>query len=272
MGKNPSRMVYKRKWRQTDKKRKHHNAFISEYVKVKFGNLYNEANCFFNALTAIHPEKLDLKKTNEFQQWKKSIINTENSEACIITQTLRTDVSYEENHHDDSHETEKDGSDESEKDDSDESEKDDSDESEKDDSDESEKDDSDESEKDDSDEKETGNNQENHHDNMLLEIPLERYLPRSTQHETAQVPNNSSSETEPPFSNDYDFEPFSDERFQQIVAELRDDPELQNLFYPPAENPSDEEDEGVELRTPEEELEVDIEPFDYWLEVELSDW
>ena len=170
MGKNPSRMVYKRKWRQTDKKRKHHNAFISEYVKVKFGNLYNEANCFFNALTAIHPEKLDLKKTNEFQQWKKSIINTENSEACIITQTLRTDVSYEENHHDDddSHETEKDGSDESEKDDSDESEKDDSDESEK--------DDSDESEKDDSDEKETGNNQENHHDNMLLEIPLERYL------------------------------------------------------------------------------------------------
>ena len=52
------------------------------------------------------------------------------------------------------------------------------------------------------------------------------------------------------------------------MAELRDDPELRNIFGEQEE----EEDEGVELRTLEEELEVDIQPFDYRLEVELSDW
>ena len=98
-----------------------------------------------------------------------------------------------------------------------------------------------------------------YHDNMLLQIPLEKYLPPDHQDKNTQTPV-----TEP----DYDYKVFSDERFQQIVAELRDDPELRNIFGEQEE----EEDEGVELRTLEEELEVDIQPFDYRLEVELSDW
>ena len=295
MGKTTGKYEYKKRWRVIEKKRKHHNSFVTEYVKVKFGNVYNEANCFFNALTSIHPEKLDVKKTKEFKEWKKSIMNTENPEVSLIVQTLRTDVSYgennqeteqnytvnnQENHHDDSDEseTEMDNNEENHHDDSDESEKEtdnNSDESEKEtdnNSDESEKEtdnNSDESET------ETDNNEENYHDDMLLEIPLERYLPQPTQHKTTQTANNNRPETEteaPSNNNDYDFEPFTDERLQQIVAELRNDPELQNLFYEPAENLSDQDDEGVELRTLEEELEVDIEPFDYRLEVELSDW
>ena len=236
-------------------KRKHHNSFVTEYVKVKFGNLYNEANCFFKALTAIHPEKLDVKKTKEFKEWKKSIMNAENPEACIIVQTLSTDVSYgennqeteqnyadnnQENHHDDSNERETDNNEENHSNDSSETETDSC-----------------------SDESETDNNEENYHDNMLLEIPLERYLPQPIQHKTTQTVNNNRPETEAPSTNnnnnDYDFEPFTDERLQEIVAELRNDPELQNFFYEPVENHSDQEDEGVELRTLEEELEVDIE-------------
>ena len=57
---------------------------------------------------------------------------------------------------------------------------------------------------------------------------------------------------------------------QEIVEELRNDPELRNLFNPP-ENPA-EDDEGVDLLDLEEEIELDFEPFDYRLEVELGDW
>ena len=82
-----------------------------------------------------------------------------------------------------------------------------------------------------------------YHDNMLLDIPLESYLPQ---------PTVNSSETAPPSnnSNDYDYEVFSDERLQEIVAELRNDPELRNIFDEP-EN-VEEEDEGVELPSLEE--------------------
>ena len=168
MEKTNKKYEYKKRWRVIEKKRKHHNSFVTEYVKVKFGNLYNEANCFFKALTAIHPEKLDVKKTKEFKEWKKSIMNAENPEACIIVQTLSTDVSCgennqeteqnytdnnQENHHYDSDERETDNDEENHYNDSSETETDRT-----------------------SDESETDNNEENYRDNMLLEIPLERFF------------------------------------------------------------------------------------------------
>ena len=102
---------------------------------------------------------------------------------------------------------------------------------------------------------------------------LESYLPAVKQDKNTQTSDN---DTERPNSfeipvNNYDIEVFSDERLREIMAELRDDPELRNIFGEP-ENLSDQEDEGVEVRTIAEELEVDIEPFDYRLEVELSNW
>ena len=100
MGKSPrktkERMAYKRRWRETDRLRKRHNRFIVEYIKIKYGNIYNEANGFFIGLNNMYKDKLDLRGTKEFKQWQKSVTDSDNPEALIITQTLRTDVTYDQ--------------------------------------------------------------------------------------------------------------------------------------------------------------------------------
>ena len=241
MGKNSSRMVYKRKWRQIEKKRKWFNSFITEYTRLKFGNVYNEAACFYNALQQLYPDKKVIK-TKEFISWKKALAeNANNPESNIIVQTLYTSTSYEEKAVESDDESENSGEKAVESDDETENS----------------------GEKAVESDTETENSGEEsvespYHDNMLLEIPLGNYFP---------TVNNP--ETPPPPSNDYDYEVFSDERLQEIVSELRNDPELRNIFDQP-ENV--EEDEGVELPTLEEEVQLDFEPFDYRLEVELADW
>ena len=266
MGKTPAQKVYSVKWRQIERRRKRCNAFITEYTRLKFGNVYNEAICFYNSLDAIHPHKLDLRRTKEFKRWKEALINAENPESSLIVQTLHTSVSYggkrgkqnnTETTNNESYnnyeETAESGNNSEKAAESD-----------------TESDNNSESDTVEEEEEgfETTNNSENQSDycdNMLLQIPLEKYLPPVHQDKNTQT---TVSETEP----DYDYEVFSDERFQQIVDELRNDPELRNIFAEPENLLDQEEDEGVELRTLEEELEVDIEPFDYRLEVELSNW
>ena len=45
-------------------------SFISEYIEIKYPDIYNEAlNCFY-PLNATYPTKADLRKTNEFRTWK----------------------------------------------------------------------------------------------------------------------------------------------------------------------------------------------------------
>ena len=41
-----------------------------EYVKTKYPKIYDEAVEFYNNLRKNYPEKHDLRKTNEFKQWK----------------------------------------------------------------------------------------------------------------------------------------------------------------------------------------------------------
>ena len=261
-------MAYKRKWRQIEKRRKRCNAFISEYTRLKFGNVYNEAVSFYNALVQLYPDKVDVKKTKEFRSWKEALSqNTENPESNIIVQTLYTSVAYGENDTESqNNDTESQNNDTESQNNDTESQNNDT-ESQNNDT-ESQNNDT-ESENNDTESENNDTESENNHtespyrDNMLLEIPLESYLPPDCQDKNTQTPV-----AEP------DFEVFSDERLQEIVAELRADPELMNIFDPQEqeEEEEDEEDEGVELKTLEEELEVDIEPFDYRLEVELSDW
>ena len=225
----------------------------------------------------MYPDKTDVKKTKEFISWREAITNTENSESNIIVQHLYTDVSYggkrpKATNNGEKPDTESDTeSDNGEKatnnesdTESDNGEKATNNESDTE-SDNGEKSTNNESDTESDTEEGTSNtfqNQSPYRDNMLLEIPLENYLPQ---------PTVNSSETGAPSnnSNDYDYEFFSDERLQEIVAELRNDPELRNIFDEPQ---NVEEDEGIELRTLEEEVQLDFEPFDYRLEVELSDW
>ena len=202
----------------------------------------------------MHPQKLDLRKTKEFKKWKQAVRDTNNPEANIIVQTLYTTVSYEENQIDTEQNTETANNEENQ--------------SESD----TEMPNNNEDNQSESDTDESETDQDEYHDNMLLQIPLENYLPSGKQDKNTQT---TTTDTEPPNpfeipSNNDDFEVFSDERLREIVAELREDPELRNIFADP-EN-LDQEDEGVELRTLEEEFELDVEPFDYRLEVELSNW
>ena len=96
---------------------------------------------------------------------------------------------------------------------------------------------------------------------MLLEIPLQNYLPDHDQ---------NIQDIGPEQVDNREYEIFSDERIQEIVQELRNDPELEAIFADPQD--PNQEDEGVALPTLEEEIELDFEDFDYRLEVELANW
>ena len=225
MEKPKEKIEHKKRWRVAERKRKRHSVFVTEYVKAKFQNVYNEADCFFKALTELYPEKIDVKKTREFKEWKKAIMNTDNPESHIIIQTLSTDGENNADINDNGNN-----------------------------------------------EREVDNTEENHSsystqkkytDNMLLEIPLERYIPPQPNQDEAVRP-----EAEPPSNNDHDVLSITDERIREIIAELQNDPELQNYFNEHV----DQDDEGVELPTLEEEVQLDFEPFDYQLEVEIENW
>ena len=199
----------------------------------------------------MHPQKLDLRKTKEFKKWKQTVRDTNNPEANIIVQTLYTTetTNNEENQSD----TEMSINNKENQDDT--------------------ESDTESINNNTNEESQSETDESEYRGNMLLQIPLQNYLPPGKQNKNTQT---TPTNTEPPINYDFEIptnnniEPFSDERLREIVAELRENPELQNLFADP-EN-LEQEDEGVELRTLEEEFELDIEPFDYRLEVELSNW
>ena len=45
--------------------------FVADYVKHKYHNVYNEATQYFTMLREKNPSKLDLKKTSEYRGWVK---------------------------------------------------------------------------------------------------------------------------------------------------------------------------------------------------------
>ena len=52
------------------------SSFIAEYIQVKYPEHYTEAASFFNSLNKKYPVKPELRKTKEFRDWK-SVINGE---------------------------------------------------------------------------------------------------------------------------------------------------------------------------------------------------
>ena len=63
--------------RHMEKSRRRQSYFISDYVQAKYFHLYSEAAQFYNALNMIYPTKNDLRKTDEYKNWKRAI-NGEN--------------------------------------------------------------------------------------------------------------------------------------------------------------------------------------------------
>ena len=63
--------------RGIEKSKRRQAYFISEYIQIKYFQLYSEAANFYNALNTLYPKKHDLRKVIEFTSWK-SAINGEN--------------------------------------------------------------------------------------------------------------------------------------------------------------------------------------------------
>ena len=184
-----------------------------------------------------------MTRTREFKSWKQSISNLQEPEPGIIVNHLYTDVTLEEK----ATESDNNSNTESDNDNNSDTEND-----------------------NDNSNMEMPTKQKNFEDNMLLQIPLGIYSPLNNQNQNEN--NRSIVSDEPPnANNEYDFNAFSDERLREIVNELRHDPELREIFWD-QENGLNDEDEGVELKSLEEEVMLDFEPFDYRLEVELADW
>ena len=53
--------------------------FISSYVQHKYTNIYVEAKQFYDQLKEIYPHKHDLKKTAQYEVWKKQVERKETS-------------------------------------------------------------------------------------------------------------------------------------------------------------------------------------------------
>ena len=64
--------------RANDQRRSHRSkarqdVFISEYIQLKYFDVYSEAAKFYNALNMLYPAKYDLRKTEEYRDWKAAI-------------------------------------------------------------------------------------------------------------------------------------------------------------------------------------------------------
>ena len=61
---------YKKEIRQANNSKKRQALFIAEYIQVKYNQMYNEAAELYNKINAIYPDKPDLRKSVEFKNWK----------------------------------------------------------------------------------------------------------------------------------------------------------------------------------------------------------
>ena len=262
--------VYVKSWRVTERARRRTNSFVTDYVKHKFDNVYHEALCFYDALEKQHPNKHDLRKTKEYHVWKDTVRSGTNELAGTV-QTLITETTLNEGFQNTNGLTHcvsvsvQNG--------------------------------------DEGSSSEQSDNDNFYNDNLVLEIPLENYssVQPPADETPPEIPPGNENEIPPvnemppeiPPGNENEIPPvnemppvippvneipplaeaITDQRIREIIDELRNDPDLNNLFNDdPQPVQDDGVDEGVELPSLEEELEIDYEPFDFDIEVEQDQW
>ena len=81
------RNTYVRAWRQSKKMEKRLSVFVQDYVQEKYQSIYVEAVSFYNTLNGLYPKKIDLRKTKEFRQWKKTKPGNRESSATTTAMT-----------------------------------------------------------------------------------------------------------------------------------------------------------------------------------------
>ena len=193
--KKDKRNVYVRDWREKQRTQKRKAAFVDEYVRVKYRDVYSEAINFYTTLNQTYPRKRNLCKTSEFQTWRVEV-HKKDKKSTAQQETTR---------------------------------------------------------------------------NMVLSIPLMSHSPPTANTETSTTaeiqqplatPPGIGAELTidmPPMQPETPLETddqMTDRRIQEIIAELRDDPDLNGVFNDIETN--NQSDEGIEVPTLEQELETDI--------------
>ena len=64
---------YKNEKRRLSRSFTREGMFIADFVKTKYECIYREAATMYNVINQANPRKPDLRRTNEFRQWKNNI-------------------------------------------------------------------------------------------------------------------------------------------------------------------------------------------------------
>ena len=73
MAETQARIEKKKQQRRENTTKKRQDQFITDYVYHKYGAIYNEAAQFYNILNQRYPKKYDLRKNEEYRKWKKQV-------------------------------------------------------------------------------------------------------------------------------------------------------------------------------------------------------
>ena len=68
--KTPAQRLRATELRRNEKNARRQAYFIADYVQVKYFNIYCEAARFFNALNTLYPTKYDIRNTSEYRTWR----------------------------------------------------------------------------------------------------------------------------------------------------------------------------------------------------------
>ena len=96
--KTPTQRIRANELRRIEKSKRRQAYFISDYVQAKYFNIYSEAANFYNALNTLYPSKYDLRKTAEFRGWKMSFNRGESKtkrQSVQLYQNIYTDTDLE---------------------------------------------------------------------------------------------------------------------------------------------------------------------------------
>ena len=72
--------IQARQWRVIKRQKRRFNVVLSDFTKIKFGNVYREAKDLFESLNDKYPNKHDLTKTREYKLWKNNILNDDDTD------------------------------------------------------------------------------------------------------------------------------------------------------------------------------------------------
>ena len=247
------RNAYVKSWRQTQRTQRRVSYFIEEYVREKYENIYSEALNFYSTLDSLYPEKIDLRKTKEFREWKQTIPDDINRETLTAVTTVNQAAQNQINSNTSIDQAEQ---------------------------------------------QQTDNfvlripliprsstPQAPPPEDRTVEIPqpttpqemsaeIPPLQPPTLQEMSAEIPPSQPSQLEigaeytieeiQPLQSEMQAENdegITDQRIREIIQELQNDPDLNGLFNDI--QPTEQNDEGIELPTIEEEMRVDLALIDH---------